>query len=130
MMPNWYAKAVGLEFGLVPETGKHREADTFAENQIEDLIVEPQEGACFLDSFSSFNHLTQRQKKSPIWLLRSLYPKGRFSVFEATESNSIAKSFSKLSEWGWIKNLGGQYPWIEVEVTEKGAKALRKEAKT
>jgi hypothetical protein len=38
MMPNWYAKAVGLEFGLIPETGKHRDKDTYSENQIEELI--------------------------------------------------------------------------------------------
>jgi len=38
MMPNWYTKAIGLEFGLIPETGRHRDKDTYSENQIEDLI--------------------------------------------------------------------------------------------
>jgi hypothetical protein len=88
------------------------------------LVPEPLDGACFIDSFTTFNHLTQRQKGSSIWLLRGLYPRGRFTVFEATETNAIAKSFSKLWEWGWVRDLGGQFPWVEVEVTPKGAKAL------
>jgi len=86
-------------------------------------------GPAFIDSFSELDNLSQRAKRDPLYLLRALAPKGRFSVFEAAETQPIARAFSALTGRGWMRDVGGQYPWVEFEITDLGRAALAQEQK-
>jgi len=47
-----------------------------------------------------------------------------FSVFEATANQTIAATMDKIGRHGYIKSVGGSYPWCEIEITEKGQALL------
>ena len=50
---------------------------------------------------------------------------GRFSVFEATANQDIARTIVRLSKLGWFEYTANGYPWTEARLTDKGTRALR-----
>ena len=54
-------------------------------------------------------------------VLRVLHECGRFSVFEATANQTIAKMMDYLDKEGFIEiDISPGYPWSNVKLTAKG----------
>lgn len=98
--------------------------------------------AVHIDCFSAgLDDLTRAQQADPIAVLRVLARTGRFSIFEATENDVIARTMDRLlwipfvthsngaiTDHGLlITRIGGQYPWSEIELTEAGNRLLEAE---
>jgi hypothetical protein len=96
----------------------------------------------FLDSFSSgLDELTRKQQADPGFVLEFLSKAKRFSVFEVTANQTIAKTVTKLlcdvdmiakkgekfGDGPLLKRTGGAYPWTRVDLTEAGEAFLKKE---
>ena len=47
-----------------------------------------------------------------------------FSTFEATANTTIASTMDRLGNEGYIRSVGGSYPWCEIEITDKGRELL------
>lgn len=92
-----------------------------------------------LCSFTSgLDDLTRKQQCDPVAVLRVLQATGRFSVFEATANQTIARMMTRLmhkqcivvrdgvrTEYGkLLKKTGGEFPWTTVELTAGGLKLL------
>lgn len=78
-----------------------------------------------VDRFSAgLDELTRRQQRDPREVLRCLDRIGRFSVFEATENQSIAKTMDYLGKSGYIKTTPRGFPWSDVELTKQGRSLL------
>lgn len=97
--------------------------------------------AVYIDCFSAgLDDLTRKQQADHIEVLRVLARTGRYSIFEATENEVIARTMDRLL-WkscrtvvGGVRmfngrgllltRIGGQYPWVEVALTEAGKRLL------
>lgn len=66
------------------------------------------------------DELTQKQARNPKLVLRILAEKKRFSVFDATANLDIANTMTFLGEHEFFKTAGGHFPWLNIELTEKG----------
>lgn len=78
--------------------------------------------AIFLDCFTAgLDDLTRKQQASTEAVLRVLKRTGRFSVFEATENQTIANTMTRLCRGPLIEtdNSCG-YPWTKVQLTAAG----------
>ena len=76
-------------------------------------------------SFTSGLDELPRKQQASLWsVLHYLSETKRFSVFEATANNVIARTMDVLGERGYFKSTGGAYPWCEIEITEKGLEFL------
>lgn len=76
----------------------------------------------FLDRFSAgLDDLTRRQQGSDEAVLRVLDRTGRFSIFEATDNDTIARTMTRLQRAKFIEtdNSCG-YPWTKVKLTPAG----------
>lgn len=83
-------------------------------------------GRIYIDCFTSgLEDLKRSEQKQLGKVLTVLQKKMRFSVFEATDNPIIAKTMTKIMQEGYVKDLGGGYPWTNVEITEKGLKAIQ-----
>lgn len=95
--------------------------------------------AIHIDRFSAgLDELTRRQQADHIEVLRVLAKTGRYSIFEATENQTIAKTMDRLlwkscvtvsdgdrTEHGvLLVRTGGFFPWTEVALTDAGKKLL------
>lgn len=96
--------------------------------------------AIFIDRFSAgLDDLTQKQQADHIEVLRVLARTGRFSCFEASENQIIARTMDRLIHKGCttvdadgkktahgvlLKLLGGNYPWTACELTEAGKRLI------
>ena len=49
---------------------------------------------------------------------------GRFSVFEATANQTIARTMDRIENSGWFDRTTEPYPWISVKLTDKGRQVL------
>lgn len=81
----------------------------------------------FIDRFSAgLDDLTRKQQRDPKRVLEVLRRTKRFSVFEATENQDIARTMTMLRDQKLITvdNSPG-YPWSNVSVTRKGLKLLK-----
>lgn len=77
-------------------------------------------------SFSTGLEDLPRKKQADISeVLRVMKENGRFSCFEASANPTIAKTMDRIMQEGFAKSVGGAYPWTEVEITEKGEKAIQ-----
>lgn len=77
-----------------------------------------------LCSFSvGIDELPQRKQRDAAEVLKILAQTKRFSVFEATANNVIAKTMTRM-QGHYFKVVGGGYPWCEIELTEAGKKLL------
>lgn len=70
------------------------------------------------------DELPRRAQKDPVLLAREIAKHGRFSAFEATANQTIARTVDKVMAAGWFRQLESEYPWTRVELTKKGRKAL------
>lgn len=88
-----------------------------------------------IDRFSAgLDDLTRKQQADHVAVLRVLQRTGRYSVFEATDNQTIAKTMDRLISannkgGALVKTLGGDYPWTAVELTDAGRALLADTAK-
>jgi hypothetical protein len=68
--------------------------------------------------------MSRKEQANDAAVLKLLSASGRFSVFEATATPTIAKTMDRLFDQGMLLNTGGQYPWTTVELTDKGRKVM------
>ena len=79
----------------------------------------------FICSFTSgLDDLPRKQQAQFEPVLRVLEATGRFSVFEATANQTIAKTMTRLMRSGYVESMGGAYPWTKVRLTEAGKKLI------
>lgn len=79
------------------------------------------EGYAFIDSFTALPELTRKQQRDHVLVLRALSGTDRFSVFDATETQEIARTMTAIESKGWIKtNTSIGYPWVAFEITDVG----------
>lgn len=83
------------------------------------------EPSVILCKFSTLDDLRPRDRKDTLKVLRVVGKAGRFSVFEATEYRTLAETIESLFQKKLIQRTGGEFPWIEVELTETGFETLR-----
>ena len=78
-----------------------------------------------IDRFSAgLDELTRRQQADPREVLRCLDRIKRFSIFEATDNQTIAKTMDLLEERKLIVTTPRGYPWSDVELTEAGRRMI------
>jgi len=76
-------------------------------------------------SFSvGIDEMPRRKQADDLAVLRVLAETQRFSIFEATANQTIARTMTRLMASPYLRDLGGAYPWTHVEVTEAGHAAL------
>lgn len=91
-------------------------------------------------SFSSgLDDMKRKDQKDVVKVLRVLAKCGRYSVFEATDNQTIATMMDRITrkkctlvgkdgverEYGrLLRRTGGEYPWTEIELTEGGKRLL------
>lgn len=84
--------------------------------------------ALYVDCFTTLDDLPRKQHGDALVVLRAVMKSGgRFSVFDATQNDDIARSMTFIEgASGWIERAtdGCQYPWVTVRLTEKGRAAL------
>ena len=79
----------------------------------------------FICSFTSgIDDLSRKEQAQFEPVLRVLRDTGRFSVFEATANQTIAKSMTRLMHSEYVENIGGAYPWTKVRLTPAGEKLI------
>jgi hypothetical protein len=92
-------------------------------------------------SFSSgLGNMKRKDQKDVVKVLRVLDQCGRYSVFEATDNQTIAAMMDCITrkkctlvgkdrverEYGrLLRRTGGAYPWTEIELTEGGKQLLK-----
>ena len=96
--------------------------------------------AFHVDWFSTeLDDLTRKQQADHIAVLRVLARTGRYSIFEATKNQVIAKTIDRLltkscatvsdgkhTEHGLLlEQTGGDYPWVNIELTAAGLLLLK-----
>jgi hypothetical protein len=75
----------------------------------------------FIDRFSAgLDDLKRAEQRDPRTVLETLARIKRFSVFEASANQSIARTMDKLIAQGYVacRDLG--YPWTGVTLTDRG----------
>ena len=92
-----------------------------------------------IDRFSAgLDDLTRKQQADHIAVLRVLEKTGRYSIFEATENQTIAKTMDRLlckscitvsdgvrTEHGLLLiRTGGEYPWATCQLTDAGKRLI------
>ena len=76
-------------------------------------------------SFSAgLDEMKRKDQADPVKVLRVLAKCGRYSVFEATDNQTIAEMMTRLLSKGFIEATGGQYPWTEIALTDGGKRLL------
>lgn len=86
-------------------------------------------GAVFICDFSTgIDELPRKDQRDIAKVLRILDKCGRFSVFEATANQTIARTMTTLCNGPLIEtdNSCG-YPWTMVKLTEAGRALLEKQ---
>lgn len=72
----------------------------------------------FLCSFSAgLDDLPRNKRGNRKAILSILKESKRFSVFEATFSPKLAKTLDALFREGLLIQNGGDYPWVEIELS-------------
>lgn len=78
-----------------------------------------------VDRFSAgLDELSKKDQGSVGAVMKALSKMTRFSVFEATDSDRIAKTMDKIVQRGYIERTGGAYPWTTFKITEAGQKII------
>ena len=81
----------------------------------------------YLDDFSTISgNLTRREQMDDKCVLAEIMrAKGMFSIFDATENQTIAHTMERIERSGWIKRVGDHgYPWLQWELTDEGRQQL------
>ncbi len=77
--------------------------------------------------FTSLDGLNAVKQGQPIEVLRAMVAAGRFSVWDATRSHRLAKTITRLYEWGILergKDTDLGFPWTKVVLTPAGQAAI------
>jgi hypothetical protein len=76
----------------------------------------------FIDTFScGLDDLPKRKQRSTRHVLEHLEKRGRFSVFEATDNDTIAATVDRVIARGYIDtDISCGYPWTKIQLTEAG----------
>lgn len=76
----------------------------------------------FIDEFNcGLDDLPIRKQRSTRHVLEHLEREGRFSVFEATANDTIARTVDRVIRRGYIEaDISGGYPWTKTKLTEVG----------
>lgn len=64
--------------------------------------------------------LKRQEQSSQDAVMLKLSTMKRFSVFEVTDNQTIAKTMDRIMKRGLIKTTGGGYPWTNFEITPEG----------
>lgn len=82
----------------------------------------------FICSFSSgLDDMRRADQRNPVKVLEVLHKCKRFSVFEATANQTIARTMTDLCAGKWshlIRTTEGAYPWTGVELTDAGLELI------
>ena len=74
-----------------------------------------------IDRFSAgLDDLSRKDQGREDAVLRVLKRTGRFSAFESSENETIARTVDRLFANKLIESIGGEYPWTLVRLTEAG----------
>lgn len=68
--------------------------------------------------------LKRKEQRDPALVLNHLAQSGKFSNFEATDNQTIARTVQSLIDDGYMATTPKTYPWTEVKLTAKGSKFL------
>ena len=95
----------------------------------------------FICSFSSgLDDMKRKDQSDVVKVLQVLAKCRRYSVFEASANMTIARMMTRLHHKGCtivskdgtkkdygllIKNVGGEYPWTNIELTDGGKQLLK-----
>ena len=75
----------------------------------------------FIDRFSAgLDDLNRKQQADMQIVLRVMEKAKRFSSFEASDNDVIARTVTDIFRLGYVKDIGGGYPWTNVELTDAG----------
>lgn len=88
--------------------------------------------ACYIDVFTSgLDEMKRKDQGNVAKVLEVLKAHGRFSVFEATHNQTIAKAMDRICSQGLVSvdKARSAYPWTYVTLTEAGEKVLKGGAK-
>jgi len=97
----------------------------------------------FIDTFSvGLDEMPRRDQRNPLKVLAVMEKAGRFSTFEASANQTIARTVTDLMRGPWVESyvpdsykgkpeIGGTvgpdqdtYPWTYVRITDAGYAAL------
>lgn len=82
-------------------------------------------GRVFVDRFTvGLEDLKRWQQRDKFAVARVLAKEGRFSIFEATENQTIARTMEALDRCGWFVFEPQGFPWTKVTLTDAGRLAL------
>ena len=87
----------------------------------------------FIDRFSAgLDELTRKEQASVVEVLRVLKRTGRFSVFEATDNDTIARTMDFIVKQKLVEINPNEdaYPWSRVTLTARGEEAIEQAAET
>lgn len=73
-------------------------------------------GALHVCSFTSLEHLKQKDERDPAAVLAALRKVTRVSNFDITRTQALAVTFQRLVDSGQIKVTPETFPWSKVEV--------------
>lgn len=82
--------------------------------------------ACFVDDFSTISGNMTRKEQGDIRrvLAEVMKASGMFSIFDATENQTIAGTMEAIQRSGWVKSIEHGYPWLQWELTDEGRQQL------
>jgi hypothetical protein len=75
----------------------------------------------YVDCFTAgLDDLKRKEQRDMRTVLKKLSTMKRFSVFEASDNDVIAKTMTDICQGGYIETTGGDFPWTEFKITPKG----------
>ena len=81
-----------------------------------------------IDRFTAgLDDLSRKEQRDHVAVLRVLHRTGRFSVFEASANQGIAGTMTKIMQSGWVVDVGGEYPWTKVRLTDAGLRLIARQ---
>lgn len=79
----------------------------------------------FIDCFSEgLDDLPRKKQGDHCAVLNVLHRAGRFSCFEASANQTIARTMDFIIHGGYIETTDNGYPWTGVKLTQKGLDAI------
>lgn len=69
---------------------------------------------------AGIDEMKRKHQADTALVLETLRQSKRFSVYEATANPVIAKTMTRIWRDELVKDMGGEFPWTRVELTDKG----------
>jgi hypothetical protein len=77
------------------------------------------------DNFSSgLDDMKRKDQRDERKVMLALSKMTRFSIFEVTSNDTIAKMMDDIVARGLIETTGGQFPWTTFRITEAGQRVI------